>query len=91
MFFEVALNTAATSSIVWEVSMSRRPVTHVNAEQSRRRASAAIARRQLFAVDVDAPKRIDHYIDYFGSGLVRRSVVTPAPCRESSLDVSGAR
>ena len=71
--------------------MSRQPVTHLNAEQSRRSARAAIARAWLFPVDVDAPKRIDHYIDYFGGGLVRRSIVTPDRCGESLLDVYGAR
>ena len=71
--------------------MSRRPVTHLTVEQSRRSASAAIARAHLFAVDVDAPKRIDHYIDYFGGGgSVRRSVVTPDPCGESLLDAGRA-
>jgi len=36
-------------------------------------------------------KRIDHYIDYFGRGSVRRSVVTPDPCGESLLDAGRAR
>jgi hypothetical protein len=72
--------------------MSRRPVSHLTVEQSRRSASAAIARADLFAVDVDAPKRIDHYIDYFGSGAAcGHSVVTPDPCGESLLDADGAR
>lgn len=39
----------------------------------------------------DPQKRIDHYIDYFGGGPVRRSVVTPDPCGESLLDAGRAR
>jgi hypothetical protein len=69
--------------------LPRRPVAHLTVAQPRRRASAAIARAYLF--DVDRQKRIDHYIDYFGSGGGRRRVVTPDPCGESVLDADGAR
>jgi hypothetical protein len=69
--------------------LPHRPVTHLTVEQPRRSASAAIARAYLFAVD--RQKRIDQYIDYFGSGGGRRSVVTPDPCGESLLDADGAR
>jgi len=56
-------------------------------EEARRSASAPIARVHLFAVDVDALKRIVHYIEYFSSG----GGVTPDPGGESLLDASGAR
>jgi hypothetical protein len=77
--------------------MSRPPVPHLNAEQSERRTSVPLARTYLVkvAVDrlikiaVDRRRRIDHYIDYFGSGAARR--VTPDPCGESLLDADGAR
>lgn len=70
--------------------MSRRPVTHGTVEQSRRSASAIIARAYLFKADADAQKRIDRYIDYFGGTVVRRSVVTD-PCGESLLEADSAR
>ena len=77
--------------------MSRPPVTHLNAEQSTRRTSVPPARTYLVKVGVDRlvkiavdrRRRIDHYIDYFGSGAARR--VTPDPCGESWLDADGAR
>lgn len=74
----------------WEAPMSSRPVTHLSAEQSIRSARAEIAPTHLLAVDVDRPKRIDRYIDYFGSGGARRTVVSSEPCGESLLDVDGA-
>ncbi len=70
--------------------MARRPVTHLDAEQSGRSTSAGIARAHLFEVAVGRQKRIDHYIDYFG-GSARRAVVTSDPCGESLLDVDGVR
>jgi hypothetical protein len=48
--------------------MSRPPNALVSPEQARRNASAAIARALLLDVDIDRPKRIDQYLDYFGSG-----------------------
>jgi hypothetical protein len=36
-------------------------------------------------------KRIDRYIDYFGSGGPRRNGVSLDPCGESLLDADGAR
>ena len=73
--------------------MSHQPTIHLSlsGEGSRRSVGAAILRAYLFAVDVDAPKRIDRYIDYFGWGGVRRSVVTPDRCGASLLDAGGAR
>ncbi len=69
--------------------MSRPPVTHLGAEQPNRSPSAGIARTSL--LEVDRQKRIDHYIDYFGNGGARRTLVTPDPCGESLLDADGAR
>jgi hypothetical protein len=68
-----------------------------DAEQSERRTSVPFARTSPVKVAVDRPvkiavdrrRRIDHYIDYFGSGAARR--VTPDPCGESLLDADGAR
>lgn len=70
--------------------MARRPVTHLDVEQSGRSTSAGIARAHLFEVVVGRQKRIDHYIDYFGGGG-RRTVVTSDPCGESLLDAEDAR
>jgi hypothetical protein len=60
-----------------------------DAEQSERRTSVPLARTSPVKVAVDRRRRIDHYIDYFGSGAARR--VTPDPCGESLLDADGAR
>lgn len=64
--------------------MSHRPVSNRNAERTTRSVSAPIARTyrvkvavdRLLKVDVDRQRRIDHYIDYFGDGAARPSVVT---------------
>jgi hypothetical protein len=48
--------------------MSRQPSAPVRAEEAERSASPAIAPTYLLDVDVDRPKRIDQYLDYFGSG-----------------------
>lgn len=48
--------------------MSRQPNALGSPEQYRRSASAAIAHAHLLDVDVDRPKRIDQYLDYFGDG-----------------------
>lgn len=48
--------------------MSRRPSTFVSSEQAGGNVSAAIARAHLLDVELDRPKRIDRYIDYFGDG-----------------------
>jgi hypothetical protein len=71
--------------------MSRRPLTHLSADESRRSTSAASVRAHLFDVDVDRPKRIDHYIDYFGHGGARRPVVTSTSYGEGLLDADNAR
>jgi hypothetical protein len=55
--------------------MSRRPSAPVSSEQARQDASAAIARAHLLDIEVDRPKRIDQYVDYFGSG--RESGLSP--------------
>ena len=64
--------------------MSRRPDTHLTVEQS-----AQSVRRDPI-VDGDPPKRIDDYIDYFGSGAARRSITSRDQCGESLLDADGA-
>jgi hypothetical protein len=48
--------------------MSRRPSAPVSPEEAKRDDSPAIARAHLPDVEVDRPKRIDQYLDYFGSG-----------------------
>ena len=55
--------------------MSRRPVTPRSTEPSSPRARGGIAPARPFDVDVDRPKRIDHLIDYFGSGDVKRTAI----------------
>ena len=37
-------------------------------EEARRNAGTEIARALLLEIEVDRPKRIDQYLDYFGSG-----------------------
>lgn len=71
--------------------MSRRTLTHFRVDQSGQDTSAGIVRAHLLAADVDRLKRIDRYIDYFGSGSPRRVDVTRDPCGESLLDAAGAR
>ena len=67
-----------------EIPMSRRqPIMPRPTELSPRRASATSAPAARFAVDVDRPKRIDHFIDYFGAG--------DAPSGTSRLDADGVR
>lgn len=46
--------------------MSRRPSVLVSSEQAGRNVSAAIPRAHLLDTELDRPKRIDQYIDYFG-------------------------
>jgi hypothetical protein len=48
--------------------MPHRPVIAICSEQARGNTSAAIARAHLLDIEVDRPKRIDQYLDYFGSG-----------------------
>jgi hypothetical protein len=66
-----------------EVPMSRRPVTPRRTEPSPRSSSAGGAPPRWFAADVDRPKRIDHFIDYFGTG--------DAPSGISRLAADGVR
>ncbi len=75
----------------WEAFMSRRQVTHLGAERSRRSASGKIAPAHRFEVDVDRQKRIDHHVDEIGTGGTRRRVATTDPCGESWLDANGVR
>lgn len=70
--------------------MPHRTLTDFRIEQSGQGMSAAIVRAPLDA-DVARPKRIDRYIDYFGSGEPRRIGVTLDPCGESLLDAGGAQ
>ena len=46
--------------------MPREPSAPVRRDQAKRNASPAVAR--AYPLDVDRPKRIDQYLDYFGSG-----------------------
>ncbi len=55
--------------------MSRHAVPHVSTDRSRRSVSAGRMRARVFDIDVNRPKRIDRFIDYFGSGGARRPVV----------------
>jgi hypothetical protein len=71
--------------------MSRRTLTHLRAEPSGQDTSAETGRVHLLAATVDRLKRIDRYIDYFGSGGPRRIGITRDPCGESFLDADGAR
>jgi len=71
--------------------MSRRTLTHFRVEQSGQDTSVGIVRAHLLDVDVARRKRIDRYIDYFGSGGPRRIGVNLDPCGESLLDADGAR
>jgi hypothetical protein len=48
--------------------MSRQPSAPVSPEQAKRNTSVAVARGYLLDIAVDRPKRIDQYLDYFGSG-----------------------
>jgi hypothetical protein len=41
--------------------------------------------------DVERPRRVDAYIDYFGSGEARRPSISSGPRGESLLDGDGAR
>ena len=65
--------------------MSRQPSAPVRPEEAERNASPAIARTYLLDVEVDRPKRIDQYLDYFGSGGERR------PFPEAQAEGSFAR
>jgi len=48
--------------------MSRQPRAPVSLEEAKRSASPTPAHAYLLDVDGDRPKRIDQYLDYFGSG-----------------------
>ena len=48
--------------------MSRRPSALGSPEQASPNSSATIARADLLTIEVDRPKQIDQYIDYFGDG-----------------------
>jgi hypothetical protein len=41
--------------------------------------------------DVERPRRVDSYIDYFGSGEARRASISSGPGGKSLLDGNGAR
>jgi hypothetical protein len=66
-----------------EIPRPRRPVMPRSTEPSPQGASAGSSPAHRFAVDVDRPKRIDHFIDYFGTG--------DAPSGPSRLDADGVR
>jgi hypothetical protein len=71
--------------------MSSGPIAQVNPEQFRRIACVDIVRALLVHVDPDRPRRIDDYIDYFGSGGARGTVVMADPGSEPLLHADGAR
>jgi hypothetical protein len=48
--------------------MPRRPSPPASSDQARQDMSAATARPHLLDTEFDRPRRIDQYIDYFGSG-----------------------
>lgn len=48
--------------------MSRRSSAPVSSEQAGRNVSPAIVRAYPLDTELDRPKRIDQYIDYFGAG-----------------------
>jgi hypothetical protein len=48
--------------------MSRQSSAPVGPEPAKQNASDAVARTSLLESEVDRPKRIDEYIDYFGDG-----------------------
>jgi hypothetical protein len=48
--------------------MSHRPSARVSPEPTGRNTSGAGARAHLLDVELERPKRIDRYIDYFGGG-----------------------
>lgn len=52
----------------WRWPMSRQPNALASPEQAKGDERAAVARAYLLDVDVDRPKWIDQYLDYFGSG-----------------------
>ena len=68
--------------------MSREPSAPGNPEQAKRNASAAVARSYLLDIEVDRPKRIDQYLDYFGSGGETRPF---AEARAAGSVFSGGR
>jgi hypothetical protein len=53
------------------------------------RARGALA--ASLEADAERPRRVDSYIDYFGSGEPRRASISSDPCGESLLDGDGAR
>jgi hypothetical protein len=71
--------------------MSSKAITHVNREQLRSVASVAMVRALLVHVDADRQRRIDDYIDYFGSGGGRGTVVMADPGGEPLLPAGGGR
>jgi hypothetical protein len=56
-----------------------------------RNVHARSALATLLDADVQRPRRVDSYIDYFGSGEARRAGISSDPCGESLLDGDGAR
>jgi len=68
--------------------MSCRTQVRRSAEQPERPASAHLAPAGLLQSAVEHPRRIDAYIDYFGSGDPRRTGITSDPdlCGEVLLD-----
>jgi hypothetical protein len=69
--------------------MSRRRVRPRSAEQAAQTTSARVL---LLDIDVDRRKRIDRYIDYFGSGAGRTPAIpSSAVWRRSNITSSTGR
>jgi hypothetical protein len=46
---------------------------------------------EALEANVERPRRVDSYIDYFGSGEALCGRISSDPCGESLLDGDGAR
>lgn len=66
--------------------MSCRVQVRRSAEQPERRVSAPVAPASPLEPDVERPRRIDAYIDYFAGGDTRRTSTASDPCGEALLD-----
>jgi hypothetical protein len=71
--------------------MSCRTQVRHSAEQPERPASAHVSPAGPLEPAVEHPRRIDAYIDYFGTGDTRRTGITSDPdlCGEVLLDGDG--
>jgi hypothetical protein len=70
-----------------ESSMDRRRST----APTERNVRARGALTTFLEADAERPRRVDSYIDYFGSGEARRASISSGPGGKSLLDGHGAR